>query len=126
MDGWFRILNPSSNTKCYMRTWNNPHLGVIEGDYKDFDDQVFKFEFEDMEIVEPIQYHVLYASLSQQKVALGSETTNNNGSVNQNQSLTLWKTDSYFQSFDYTAGFALGVKTTFQGEYSSKYELNTI
>jgi len=125
-DGWFRIINSRYNTKCYMRTHREPFLGTVGADTENYDDQVFRFELDDVHVVRPIQYHLHSASiLSQQKVELASQTVNNYGNMAQSQNLCYSKAKSYFQSFDSTSGSTIGRDTTFEGRSKCRSELHT-
>jgi len=109
-----------------MRTWSDPFLGTIGDGSKDYDDQVFRFEVDDVEIVRPIQYHLLSASIvSHQKIELASETINNDGGIAQSQSLCCSRVKSHFQSFDYASGSTISVDMTFEGEQNYRSEVYT-
>jgi len=116
-EGWFRIHNPSCSIKCVMNTRDYSTLRTVVADCTNYDDQVFRFDVDDLDIVGPIQYHLLSASIiSKQKVELASETVNNNGSIEQSQSLFCSRAKSHFRSLDYASGTTISVDMTFEGE----------
>jgi len=120
-EGWFRIYNPNYKIKCIMSAQIDQALLTVGADSEDYGDQVFGFEVDDLDVIRPIQYHVLSASIvSQQQVELASETVNNNGSISLSQTLCFSRMKAYFQSFDHNSGSKISADMTFEGETNDR------